>query len=324
LAIDYPNYRIVICDNGSEDGSCARIAEWADQNRQILRNLSKTTVDDYREIDLGEIEQVGLCESFVTLVRNGSNLGFAGGNNSGLRYALNQPDCAFVWLLNNDTVVDSAALSALVSVFDERSSTGLCGSRLVFYHDRARLQAFGGGTYSPWFGLATHVGEFTSAERVEALSSTSIEYPCAASVLVSRPFLEVVGLMSEDYFLYFEELDWVRRAKKRFEVAVAPDSIVYHKEGQSIGSDGKAAQRSPLSDYYLTRSRFIFTRKYHWYALPTLFLWLAGMLAVRVKRYGVRGGFARTGLVLRAAFDGLLGKRGAVAASRIKVGRSDA
>jgi len=79
--------------------------------------------------------------------------------------------------------------------------------------------------------------------------------------MVTRRFVEEVGLMSEDYFLYFEELDWVLRGTKRFTLGYADDSILYHKEGGTIGSKSEK-RASNLSLFYLTRNRLLFTRKF--------------------------------------------------------------
>jgi len=80
--------------------------------------------------------------------------------------------------------------------------------------------------------------------------------------LVRRPFLEQIGLMSENYFLYFEEIDWATRARGKYSLAYAPRSVVYHKEGRSIGTSVDRAKRSSSSCYYLARSGMLFTKRY--------------------------------------------------------------
>jgi len=89
-----------------------------------------------------------------------------------------------------------------------------------------------------------------------------------AAMLVSRPFLEQVGLMREDYFLYYEEIDWATRAKGRFKLGYAPRSVVFHKEGASIGTT--ASGGSPLSMFYLFRNRIRFTWRFHRPYLPVV------------------------------------------------------
>jgi hypothetical protein len=301
----------MICDNGSTDESCEQLRDWLNSHAMTLDGLPESSTSKNEvllDITREQAALSNLKDQRFVLIRNGANLGFAAGNNVGIRFALQQADCAFVWLLNNDTVVEPVALTALVDVLQSDPNIGSCGSRLVFFYSPDRIQALGGGVYNPWFGLATHVGENMQAIDSKNIENVRIDYPCAASTLLSRHFLEEVGLMSEDYFLYFEELDWMQRAGRKFRIGYARNSTVFHKEGKSIGSDGKAVGRSMLSDYYLTRSRFVFTRKFYPYALPTLLIWLVIMMIARVKRYGFNDGGMRAHLVFSAAVDGILGR----------------
>lgn len=317
LALDYPAFRVLICDNGSSDGSCEKLAAWIDANGASFGAPAKVASEVFLDIPRAAVADASIADERVVLIRNGANLGFAAGNNSGIEFALRQPECQFVWLLNNDTAADAGALKALVSVFNGNPAIGTCGSRLVYFHSRDRVQALGGGVYDRWFSLARHVGENMPTEQSAAVRQVKIDYPCAASMLISRAFLEDVGLMSEDYFLYFEELDWMRRAGGRYQIGYAPESVVFHKEGQSIGTDGRATGRSLLSDYYLTRSRFVFTRKFHPYAVPTLLCWLLAMVVARMVRHGPSG-VSRSRLVLLAAWDGLTGRFRTLSLSRQK------
>lgn len=321
LKLNFPSCRVMVCDNGSTDESCEQLSSWFASHSMTLYGVPESSAsqgEPFLDITREQLELTDLQDQRFVLIRNGLNLGFAAGNNVGLRFALRQADCDFVWLLNNDTVVEPNALQALVDKLQSNPDMGSCGSRLVFYYSQDRIQALGGGVYNPWFALASHVGEHMSVVDSEKLEEFRIDYPCAASMLISRRFLEEVGLMSEDYFLYFEELDWMRRAGRKFRTGYAPGSKVFHKEGQSIGSDGRAAGRSVLSDYYLTRSRFVFTRKYHPYALPTLSVWLVVMMLARIARHGFGDGRFRANLILGAALDGLIGRFRQVSLSKDK------
>jgi GT2 family glycosyltransferase len=172
----------------------------------------------------------------LILIQTGGNLGFAGGNNVGLRYALSRDDFQYVWLLNNDTVIKADALTALVRGMQENPGAGMCGSTLPFYHDPDMIWALGGATYNKWLCKTECIGLRAPLSRT--ISKTEVEsnmaYLAGASMLVSKAFLRAVGLMNERYFLYFEELDWALRAKNRFRLIFAPNSIVYHKVGASI------------------------------------------------------------------------------------------
>ena len=252
-ALTYDFYEIIAIDNASTDGSEQKI-------REAHPNL--------------------------TLIQSGANLGFAGGNNVGIRHAL-QGGADYVWLLNNDTVVEPDALSELVKRAQTEPKVDMCGSTLVYYHNRDVIQAYGGGTYNKWLGLSKRLGHGKS--RAEPVSATEVErrlgYIEASSLLVSRCFLDTVGLMDEAYFLYYEEIDWVTRAHGKFKLGYAKDSIIYHKEGASTGaSDYASRPKSWTADYYSVRNRILITRRLFPHALATVYLSLVGIIFNRIRR----------------------------------------
>ena len=282
LRSDHDDFQIVVCDNASRDGSLAHLAAWASGREPFAApaacpvSLAPPVPKPVPFVPLSrvEAERGGLAacaDARVVLVDTGANLGFAGGCNVGMRYALAR-DAAFVWLLNNDTVVTPGAMRAMVERLRERRDAGQCGSTLYFYHDPTRVQALGG----TGFDRSTSQGcplPWTSPPSDEA-TTRAIEdatgYVEGASIMVTRRFLEEVGLMSEAYFLYYEELDWMVRARGRFTVAYAPRSVVYHKEGASAGTNRDAQRRSATADRYLLRSRLRFTYRCRRADLPAV------------------------------------------------------
>ncbi len=270
--LDYPNFEVIVVDNASQDGS---------ETRLRARHPN------------------------VTLLQSGANLGFAGGNNVGLRCALAR-GAEYVWLLNNDTLVEPDALTQLVARIErpERGlPIGLCGSTLVYENARDTVQALGGARYNRWLGSVRHLGQHR--RRTQPIDAAALEaqldYLIGASMLVSRPFLKTVGLMQEDYFLYFEELDWAARARGRFRLGYAPESIVYHKEGSSIGGNDRAkGAKSYTADLYALKNRVRFTRRFYPYALPTVYLGL-GLAALNRAR---RRQWRRVGLIGRIMLRG--------------------
>lgn len=307
---DYPDYRVLVSDNGSTDNSLTYIKAWADgqldayPGNDVLRNLSSPPVSKpipYCECNKEELEQKGACEeadaSLVLLCSN-VNMGFAGGNNVGLRYALARDDFDFVWLLNNDTVISSDALSHLVARMKEEPRwAGMCGSTIYFYEEPDRVQALGGGHHCKWIGLPWHYGRFSRVSRPYNRERTEarMNYVEGASLLASKQFLQDIGFMCEDYFLYFEETDWAVRAKSRYTLAYAPESIVYHKVGGSIGTSSDPKKKSYLCDYYNIRNRLFFTRRYYPYALPGIYLVLLVTLVLRI----LLGKWDRVTMILR-------------------------
>ena len=294
--IHYPAFRVIVCDNQSEDNSIGFLRMWAEGNFNLKISEANQLKDyllppvpkpipymicDDAEIDTNPAGDNGGARFII--IRNRCNYGFAGGNNIGLRYILARNDFDYVWLLNNDTVVAPDALTHLVERMAESQDTGICGSTLLFYHNPKLIQALGGAKYHHWLGFTRQVaaGQIFPAAIAKETVESKINYIIGASMFVSKRFLLDTGLMCEDYFLYFEELDWAVRAKGRYSLGYAPKSVVFHKEGASIGCNRILKQRSLYGDYYLIINKIRFTRKFFPYALPTIYL---GILAVLCKR----------------------------------------
>jgi GT2 family glycosyltransferase len=273
--LKYPSFTVVVCDNGSSDDSLVTIKRCAESNDLCYNEFRSDEADqeDKRDDNLP-----------LVVIRNSLNLGFAGGNNVGMRYALARGDCAYIWLLNNDTVVDSDALTRLVERMEQQPSVGMCGSTIRLYHDPDKIQALGGGYYCRWIGLPWHYGRFRmwGKEINQRRAETCMNYVEGASMLVSRKFVEEIGMMCEDYFLYFEEADWAIRAKGRFQMAYAQQSVVYHKVGASIGTSSNPARKSIVCDYFNIRNRILFTRRFFPAALPIIYLLIFGALLLRI------------------------------------------
>ena len=294
LRLKYEDFRIIICDNGTTDGSLEHIRAWVDGRLDILpgdRHARGGCEPVEKPLPLIEYDREtaeagGGGDAFCQLVmiRNGKNLGFAGGCNVGLRFIMARNDTDYVWILNNDTIVDPEALINLVGRLHERPEIGICGSTLLNYWKPGRVDALGGACYSRWLGLAWHLGRWR--RRPENINLDRLErrmdYVVGSAMFVSMKFLAEVGLMDESYFLYYEELDWTVRSRGRFSLGYAPDSIVYHKTGGSIGTATHPARKSVICDYYTLRNRLKFTFRYYPYALPTIYLGLFTALFVRL------------------------------------------
>lgn len=286
---------VIVCDNASSDGSVERIRAWVVEHAAQWGPTMLTRDDAVA----GEIAQAGR----VHIVENGANLGFAAGNNSGVRLAMNNPSCRYVWILNNDTTVDSGTLPAAVARMEADDSIGICGSTLVYYHDRDSIQAFGGAVYSRWTGRSRHLGAFarrTEVPRDPSEVEAQMSYVVGASMLVRREFIERVGYMREDYFLYCEEIDWASRGRENFRLGYAPESIVWHKEGATIGTS--AGGGSPLSLFYLFRNRMRYAWRFHRLYVPSvLYFCLLDVAKLMVRRRWPQ---------VRAAMRGVMQLRG--------------
>lgn len=285
---------IIVCDNDSHDGSVGKLTLWAERHfPEFFLKIHRSAIDDGQFLMQGKI---------LALVQNGGNLGFAGGCNPGIRLALQDPDCEYVWLLNNDTVIEPDALDLAVDYMNANPDIGICGSTLVYYHTRDKVQAWGGASFNPVTGRSMHLGAFADSANipdVEAVASIEqrMSYIIGAAMLIRRSVFERVGLLTEDYFLYFEELDFATRCRKYFRFGYAANSIVYHKEGASIGTH--ATGGSPTSIYYLYRNRLRFTYRFYLRYLPSVLAFSLWDLCKLVLR--------RRWPQAKAAFRGLFG-----------------
>jgi hypothetical protein len=310
--LDYPAYTVVVCDNASGDGSLERIREWALGQRPApasnpaLAHLVTPPVPKplpFVDYDRREAEQGGRPDdsSPLVLVQTGANLGFAGGCNVGIRHALaRQAD--FVWLLNTDTAVHPDALGQLVARATRADRPAMVGSTVVFHGDPGRIQARGGARYDRWRAAIAHEGLLDPLVPISDEATSAIEsrlaYVFGASLLVSRPCLEQVGLMTEDYFLFFEEIDWAERAGRQGgRLGYAAESLVYHKAGAVTGS----ARETDFSQFLMTRNRLLFIWRHHRPLLPLnyLFLWLDAARAAARGRWGKARAMAGALLGLR-------------------------
>jgi len=278
----YSNFQVIVCDNGSTDASMDKIKQWANGSLkavipdELATGLCPKPIS-YTEVLMKDInKENNIVNEPLIFIETGSNLGFAGGNNVGLRFVLAQNDFAYVWILNNDTIIVKDSLDELVKAMAADASLGICGSKLMYYQNPTQVQALG-GKYNKFLGTSCHI--------VKSEDLLNMDYVVGASMLVSKTFIETIGFMQEDYFLYYEDLDWAVRGKKLFKLECNLNSVVYHKEGASTGGNTKDKDtKSKISDYYSIRNRVLFTKKYFMWYLPTVYLGLIMTIVNRVRR----------------------------------------
>lgn len=294
LALNTVPPLIVVCDNGSQDDSWDILCAWA-FGLGPGRALESTACAVWGAAT--GVVHPGPDHTLV-LLRTSSNLGFAAGCNVGLRYLLDCPKVQRIWLLNNDTLVQAMALDHLTSALDAPATTlpwGLaCGPILYLEKEQAWsgpvvqarpvVQAYGGGRYYPALGssVLNGNGQVFDPAVAAAQARQRRDFPLGASMLISRAFVEDVGLLDEDFFLYFEEIDWMLRARGRFALAYAPRALVWHKEGATSGADqARVRHKSERADFHFQRSRLLCTRKHYPWYFPLV---LATLLITAVKR----------------------------------------
>jgi len=195
---------------------------------------------------------------FIALSRN---FGFSGGNNAGIRYAL-QNGADAIWLLNNDTVVHADALVLADAL--QKHAAGIAGSKIYFakgreYHvtryaknQLGKVFWYAGGSID-WKNMyAGHRGvDEVDHGQYDTIEQTPFVSGC--SMMVARSVFEIIGLLDERFFLYLEDLDFCLRAKRAGYMPIyCPDSVVWHVNAGSSGGPG-----NPLHTYYMTRNRLI-------------------------------------------------------------------
>ncbi|OIP58179.1 MAG: glycosyltransferase family 2 protein [Candidatus Levybacteria bacterium CG_4_10_14_0_2_um_filter_36_16] len=203
----------------------------------------------------------------LKILRSEKNLGFAGGNNFGIKHALNN-GADYVLLLNNDTFVDRKFIKELIDVFEEKKDAGIVAPKIYFakgfeFHDRYRAEDLGkvfwyAGGIMDWNNV---IGKHRGVDDVDTGQYDKIEKTDFASgccFLTSREVLEKVGMFDEKFFLYYEESDLCERVKRNgFSIFYTPKSVLWHKNAQSTGGSG-----SDLQDYYISRNRLLFGMKH--------------------------------------------------------------
>lgn len=240
----------------------------------------------------------------VVLINPGDNLGYAGGVNR----CLDEAGDGFraVWVLNPDTEPEPPALGALLARLD-RGDVDAVGGVLIW--SNGTVQGYG-GRWNSWFGLGGSIGMFAPADapvdaaRVEAEQA----YLLGASMLVGRRFLERVGRMRDDYFLYGEEVEWFLRARRQgVRLGFAPDARVRHHHGTTTGWSGPFRQWPKLAIYLDARNRVRMTAQLTPIRVPTA---VAGILLHSLWRFARRGAFRQTGYVIEGVLAGLRDESG--------------
>lgn len=242
--LSWSNFRILVVDNASSDGS-----------EEILRS------------QLTDVE----------IIQSGANLGFAGGNNVGIRKALSS-GADYVWLLNNDTVVDTEALSSLVNAMEGDKSVGIAGSKIYYLSDPQRIWSAGGFWDKGKLRLRQRGSNQLEKKQFENLCVIGSINGC--SMLVRASLIREIGLLDESYFLYWEDTEWCARAKEfGYKILYVPFSKIWHKVSAKAGSG------SFLLYYYSTRNGFRFLKKRDFFLIP----YFAFYTYMSAARYLIKG-----------------------------------
>lgn len=201
----------------------------------------------------------------IKFIENTQNLGFSGGMNTGIKYALGN-GATHIVLLNNDTIVSQ---NLFVNLFSASEKAHIVAPKIYFakgfefHKDRYQKSELGkviwyaGGQIDWQNVIGKHIG-VDEVDGGQFEKQKEIDFATGCCLLVKREVFEKIGFLDEKYFLYLEDMDFSVRAKKAgFKITFDPKSILWHKNASSAGGSG-----SPLQEYYFTRNRLIFAFKY--------------------------------------------------------------
>lgn len=240
-------------------------------------------------------------ENRCTIINEDKNNGFAHANNIGIKYAIKKDDCDYLWILNNDTVIEKDSLLHLKNYYEEKKierNIGFLGSKIMDYEDPNIIQNLG-GTFNKWSGYSVLVGMGEKDIGQYERKNTQIDYVVGASMFFSPSLINNIGLMPEDYFLYYEDIDWCLTAQKEGYInLICTNSIVYHKQGISTGAkllteDNHLKNKKHLYLSYLK----LYKRNFKWLLPIASFILLKQMLGKLYHR-----NFIEAKLILKSFF----------------------
>lgn len=222
MDINYENYNIVVVDNASTD----------DSFEILKKNINDKCI----------------------LIESGKNGGFASGNNIGIKRAL-EIDCEYVILLNNDTLVDKNFINEMLKGFSISKNVGLVSSKILFYPEDNKVW-YGGGELNDKKFIVKH--QYYKAEDNYEDDIREISFATGCCLMISKDVLNTIGLLPEEYFMYFEDVDYCYNARLNgFKIIYNPNARIYHKANSST----KREKKGFLMKYEI-RNRFIFIEKY--------------------------------------------------------------
>ncbi len=260
---DYSNYTVVVCDNNSEDQSLEYVKSWAAGNIDFSSdwktplNPSKKSIEwPIPYVEYSQEETIADNSSVsdnikLVLIQTGCNLGFAGGNNVGLRYIMKRLDFEHVWILNNDTVVAENALSEMIQAASQDHYDRPIGSYQYNYFKPHVLEMVAG----------LSIARYAAIRPTFEQDISKVDFLSGASIFMSRKRLESLGLILEEYFLNFEDLEYTYFYKTEFKKGnpyVDPFLVagsIWHKESATQGKNRF------LQSYYFTRNVLYSSRK---------------------------------------------------------------
>ena len=273
LAATDVRLEIVIVDNASRDETVRSLRDWAAGSLPYLppTDIPFALRPCIKPVPL-QLRSAGDKDRFhtITLIEAGVNGGFAAGVNRGLAHLAANTDIDRFWILNPDSAVPPGAARAFATEPGPAGGFSLMGGRVIYLDDPGKIQ-IDGGLINWWTGVTGNKHQYMGP-ATPAPDPARLDFITGASMVVSRAFYEQAGPMAEDYFLYYEEVDWALRRLTLpggpLPLAYCPGGIVYHRAGTAIGSPTLGRPASPFSLYFKHRARIRFMRRFRPRNLP--------------------------------------------------------
>ena len=277
---------ITVNYNGLKD-TCALI-----ESIPFNENMEVIVVDNASKQD----EASSIQEQFpqVKVIRSEKNLGFAGGNNLGMKAAKGK----YIYLINNDTLFKDFNAESLITRLETSPYIGIVCPKIRFAWETSPIQYAGYTTLSK-VTIRNHAIGYGEEDKGQYNTAHPTPYAHGAAMLIKRDAIDKVGLMPEVFFLYYEELDWsMMFTRVGYEIWYDPACTIYHKESQSTG------QNSPLRTYFITRNRLLLVKR-NWHGIYKFlaYCYLTCIVASRdIIKYTLKGRFDLSKAVCKGLF----------------------
>lgn len=224
-----------------------------------LASLEKSTYRNHKVIVLdnastdGSVEAIRATYPAVQVIELTENLGYAGNNNAGIKAAMSQ-DADWVFVLNEDTVLDPDCLAHLVGIGESDSEIGVVGPMVYHFDEPGIIQSAGGRMSRFW--ESSHVAQ-NEPDRGQFASPHQVDFISGCAIMIRRAVIEQVGLLDERFFYYKEETEWCLRARKAgWRIVHIPQARLWHKGVQ------RDYRPKPSVTYYKTRNQFLMLAKH--------------------------------------------------------------
>ena len=209
----------------------------------------------------------------VKFIRSEQNLGFAGGNNLGIQQATGD----YLFFINNDTEITEELIEILVATLEDHPECGIISPKIRYYDQPDMLQYAGFTPMNYYTARNNCIGQFEKDHGQYDNLTGETGYIHGAAMMLPRTAMEKAGLMPENYFLYYEEMDWCEMIKRAgYTIRINMQALIYHKESISVGS------KSALKEYFMNRNRLLFIRRNCGFGVRTFFwLYFLGIVTPR-------------------------------------------